>query len=144
MIRFVPALPEDLELLFQLNRALIDQYEDIGSIDYDKVLLWVRKNIEQNLSHFSRILCNGKPAGFFCLAECDDRWELDSLFVLQPFQGQGIGTQVLRHCQSCCPSLMLYVFRKNIAAIRLYEKMGFAVTQAVGKTRYIMEWKNQD
>ena len=143
MVSFTPALPEDAEVLFSLNRDLIARYEDISAIDHERVLLWVRRNIERNIPHFSRILLDGELAGYFCLTEEDGTWELDSLFVLPPFQRRGIGTAVLRHCQRAYPSLLLYVFRANRGAIRLYEKMGFSITKEVGKTRYIMQWQQK-
>lgn len=144
MITLESAEQRDLPLLFQLNRQLIDRYEDISLIEYDRVLAWVEKNLERNLPHIRRILRNGKPAGFFCLLPGEEIRELDSLFIFPEFQGIGIGTQVLRHCQSLCSGLRLYVFRQNQGAIGLYQRLGFRITQEVGQTRYIMEWKNQD
>ena len=38
-----PAEPEDEEVIFQLNRALIDRYESVETIPYEKVLDWVRR-----------------------------------------------------------------------------------------------------
>ena len=70
--------------------------------------------------------------------------ELDSLFLFPEFQGRGIGTAVLRHCQAVSPALRLFVFKENIRALSLYQKLGFEVTAEAGTTRYIMEWKNQD
>ncbi len=140
MVEFTTAEQRDLPLLFALNRTLIDQYEDVESIDYDRVLRWVEQNLKNQLPHFRRILHNGQLAGFFCL--CDG--ELDSLFVLPEYQGLGLGTEVIRYCQNTSPSLMLYVFRKNVRAMALYQRMGFQITKEVGKTRYVMEWKRQD
>jgi ribosomal protein S18 acetylase RimI-like enzyme len=140
MVEFEPAEQRDLPLLFALNKALIDEYEDLTAIDYDRVLLWMRQNLEVHLPDFHRILYEGEPAGFFCLSDS----EVDSLFVLPQFRGKGIGTEVIRHCQSTSPSLLLYVFRRNTGAVNLYRRMGFQITKEVGKTRYIMEWKNQN
>ena len=140
MIDFISAEQRDLPLLFQLNKQLIDQYEDVTAIDCEKVFGWVQKNLELMLPHFRKVLYDGVPAGFFCLHQ----GELDSLFVFPEFQGNGIGSTVIRYCQARSRSLFLYVFRKNTRAIRLYERMGFRITKEVGTTRYIMEWKNQD
>ncbi len=140
MIEYISAQQRDLPLLFALNKELIDQYEDLSAIEYDKVLSWVGKNLEKMLPHFRKILRDGTPVGFFCL--CDG--ELDSLFIFPEFQGLGIGTQVIRDCQTNSPSLFLFVFRKNTRAVSLYQKLGFQITKRVGQTRYIMEWKNQD
>ena len=140
MIDFVSAEQRDLPLLFQLNKQLIDQYEDVSAIDYEKVLGWVKHNLETILPHFRKVLYNGVPAGFFCLYD----GELDSLFIFPEFRGKGIGSKVIRYCQSQSPALFLYVFRKNTRAIRLYKRMGFYIAKEVGATRYIMKWKNQD
>ena len=51
---------------------------------------------------------------------------------------------MIRHCQRQFPSLFLYVFRNNLRAIRLYQRMDFRITKEIGRTRFIMEWKNQD
>ena len=140
MTEYICAEQRDLPLLFQLNRQLIDSYEDLSAIEYEKVLLWVQKNLESMLPHFRKILFNGVPAGFFCL----HKGELDSLFVFPEFQGLGIGSEVIRYCQSSSPSLFLYVFRENTRAMALYSRMGFEITQEIGTTRCIMEWKTQD
>ena len=138
-----PAVEADIEAIFALNKKLIDEYEDTAAIDYPAVLGWVDRNIRENIGSFRRILAEGELAGYYCLAPAGDKMELDSLFVLGPFQGQGIGTAILRQCQADSPSLFLYVFRRNLRAIALYERMGFQITKEVGKTRCIMEYQNQ-
>ncbi len=138
MLTHEPARPEDVECIFRLNKGLIDRYEDTAAIDYEKVLLWVQRNITHALPWFRRILWKDTLVGYFCLTP---EGELDSLFVLPDFQGQGIGTQVIQHCQAHRDSLFLYVFRKNSGAVKLYQRMGFQITREVGTTRYIMEYK---
>ena len=140
MITYLPALPEDVEILFGLNKQLIDEYEDLSSINYPRVLDWVCRNIEQNLPAFNRVLHDGTLVGYYSLNQADGKMELDSLFVLPPFRGQGIGTEVLKKCLSESPvPVFLYVFRKNTGALALYKRLGFQVVKEVGKTRYIME-----
>ena len=136
MITFTTAEQRDLPLLFALNKALIEEYEDLTAINLPRVLSWVEQNLENHLGNFRRVLYNRELAGFFCLTE----GELDSLFVLPQFRGKGIGTEVIRHCQKHSPALFLYVFRKNTGAVALYRRMGFEITREVGRTRYIMEW----
>ena len=140
-LTYSPAQPSDAELLFTLNKALIDTYEDLCTIDYPKVLGWVRRNLEQNIPHFRRVLLDGETVGFYCLTEEDGKTELDSLFVLPPWQGKGIGTAILQKCQNDAAPLFLYVFKRNVRAIALYKRLGFQITKEVGKTRYIMEFK---
>ena len=37
-LTYSPAAPADAGAIFELCKALIDQYEDISTIDYDRVL----------------------------------------------------------------------------------------------------------
>ena len=144
MLTYESAGPEDLELLFTLNRQLIDTYEDKEAIDYDCVLKWVRRNLEQTLPRFTRVLYRGQVAAFYALIPSDEKTELDSIFVLPPFQNRGIGTRILHRCMEDADTpLFLYVFRRNTGAIRLYERNGFHIIKEVGKTRYIMECQKQ-
>ena len=139
-LTFLPAKREDLTAVFQLNKDLIDQYEDVTHIDYDRVLQWVRQNIEQQLPHFRRVMADDKLAGYFCLIPTEDKWELDSLFVLPPYQNQGIGTQILEFARKeAHGNLFFFVFKENTNAIRLYERMGFRIVKEIHKTRFIME-----
>lgn len=137
---YEPACQEDLEPLFQLNKQLIEQYEGLSSIDYPKVLAWVRRNLQRNLSGVTRVLRDGILVGYFCLCREDGKLELDSLFVLPPFRGQGIGTEILRKCmREADVPVFLFVFRENTRAAALYRRMGFRIVKEAGKTRYIME-----
>ena len=146
-LSYEPAREEDLELLYRLNRDLIDRYEDTSAIQYDRVLNWVKENLRRQLPAFRRVSRDGELCGFYCLSPVGDRAELDSLFVLPPFQGQGIGTAILNEITGSlsCP-LFLYVFRSNTGAIRLYQRLGFRITEEVSPTRFIMQYqrKRQD
>lgn len=143
ILTYEPARDEDILPIFQLNKELIDKYEDLSAINYDAVMEWVHKNIRENLAHFRRILADGVPSGYFCVT-IDDFWdtaELDSLFVFAEYQNRGIGSAVLRECMDSIPfPISLYVFKKNTGAIRLYERMGFQITDEPSGSRYIMEY----
>lgn len=45
-IKYMPATETDMEPVFEINKALIDEYENLETIDYRKVLSWVRNKIE--------------------------------------------------------------------------------------------------
>lgn len=130
----------DAEHIFALSKALIDQYEDVDSIDYDKVLQWVRRKIESQISGYQRVLAEGALAGYVHFYQDGDRMELDDLYILPEYQGRGIGTAVIEKC--CAETEMpvyLYVFIRNEGAVRLYQRLGFRIIQTVGGSRYIMQ-----
>lgn len=136
-ITYCPALPEDAPGIYGFSKQLIDDYEDVSSIDYEKVLAWVNRKIENNIGTYTRVFADGSLAGWFCLDK--DTGELDDFYILPEFRGKGVGTQVLHRCIGLSQKpVWLYVFRKNIRAIALYQRMGFTIREKVGTTRYIM------
>ena len=135
-LRYTSADAADIPVIFAQAKALIDRYEDIAAIDYEKVLHWVNRKIEANICDYCCVLANGEKAAYYRL--CEDG-ELDDLYVLPPFREQGIGSEILRKCiAEAEKDLYLYVFRGNTRAIGLYERFGFTVREAVGNTRLIM------
>lgn len=139
-ITYQQAQPEDIPKIFSLNHSLICQYEDLTSINLPSVLNWVQRKLESSIGEYTRILLDGEVAGYYHFAPCGEKMELDDLYILPPFQGQGIGVQVVKRClaKSDVP-VFLYVFSANTGAAALYRRLGFQITQEVGKTRYIME-----
>ena len=143
LLTYQPADASDLDALFAFNKELIDQYEDLSQIPYQKVLAWVRKKLEQHIQEYTCIFADGQKAGYYHFSPMDsDTMELDDLYLFPAFRGHGIGTAVI---QKCCTEtsqpILLYVFQKNTCAIALYQKMGFQIqctTQNVSSTRYIM------
>ena len=138
-LSFEKAAPADAERICSLCKELIDRYEDLTRIDYNKVLGWVRRKIENNIGEYTCVLWNGEKVGYYRFQPNEERMELDDLYVFETFQNRGIGTEILKKCiRETGKPIFLYVFRKNIGAIALYERMGFRVTETVDASRFIM------
>ena len=43
MISYTKASPDDIPRIFELCKQLIDAYENIDQIDYDRVLKWISR-----------------------------------------------------------------------------------------------------
>ena len=140
-IGFVPAERVDCDIIFSQLKELIDAYEDLSSIHYEKVLAWCRRQIEENISQYTCIVADGQKAGWYNLsASDDDRMELDNFYVLPKFRNQGIGSAALERCfASTAKPIFLYCFTKNTRAMSLYSRMGFREIETVGHTRCIMQ-----
>ena len=135
-LQFVCAEASDIPLIYAQAKDLVDRYEDVESIDYDKVMGWVARKIENCICQYTCVIADGVRCAWYRL--CEDG-ELDDLYVLPAFQCRGIGTQIMEKC--ICESeksLWLYVFSRNIRAISFYQRFGFAQRQTVGETRLIM------
>lgn len=138
-LSYQKASAEDAPVIFSLCKALIDEYEDLSQIDYDKVLKWVEKKIVDHIGDYTCVMSSDEKVGYFHLEQGKYEAELDDLYILPPYQGKGVGTKVLADCIARTDTpIFLYVFRKNTGAIRLYRRMGFTVSQEVGSTRLIM------
>ena len=135
-LQYFPAERSDVSIIFDRAKALIDTYEDISSIDYEKVLAWVKRKITEKISEYCCVKLDGKKCAWYRL--CEDG-ELDDLYVLPEFQNRGIGSEILKKCIAESEnSIYLYVFSRNTRAIALYERFGFTVRETVGNTRCIM------
>jgi len=141
-LAFAVADESDVPIIYGLSKALIDAYEDVASIPYEKVLAWVRKKIIDKIGQYTRVLKDGKIVGYYRLHEEEDAWELDDLYVLEQYRGRGIGSAVLAKClKDAGGPVFLYVFKRNVGAVRLYERMGFRKQQDVGQSRMILLWE---
>lgn len=138
-LTFAPAQPADIDTIYRFSKELIDAYEDLASIDYEKVLAWVRRKIENNISEYTCIFRDGRKAGFYRFCPADGMMEIDDLYIFPEFHSQGIGTAVIEKC--CAETgtpVMLYVFTRNTKAVSLYRRLGFRITQTIGQSRCIM------
>ena len=86
---------------------------------------------------------NSTIKGFVGVAESS---YLAGIFVLQEFQGEGIGSKLLEHCKTLYPSLSLHVYEKNKGAVSFYQKHGFSIQKITqeddtGETEYEMQWE---
>lgn len=138
-LHFMSASEADIPIIYAQAKNLIDTYEDISLIDYDKVLAWVDRKITTYIKEYSAVISEGSTCGYYRL--CQDG-ELDDLYVLPSFQNRGIGSEIMKKCiEDTNGSMYLYVFSGNTRAIAFYERFGFSVREKVGKTRLIMERK---
>lgn len=53
-----------------------------------------------------------------------DKW-VDHLYVHPEHQGGGLGAALLEKAMDARDSLQLWVFQKNVGAVRFYERLGF-------------------
>jgi ribosomal protein S18 acetylase RimI-like enzyme len=135
-----PPIRREGQPIFKLNKALIDEYENIGTIDYQKVLSWVRNKIETHIQEYICIMSNEKKVGYFYFHRKNEEMEINDLYIFLQYQGMGIGTEILKKCISETKlPIFLYVFVNNKRAVALYQKLGFQVTEIIKGTRYIMQ-----
>jgi len=139
-LQFASAQECDIEKIYASNKELIDTYEDIENIDYDKVLKWVLKKIETNIDEYVTVFLDSRKVGYYHFYPSEGKMELDDLYIFPEFRSKGIGNMIIQKCiEESDSTIFLYVFAKNVRAIALYEKLGFEIVKNIRDTRYIME-----
>ena len=129
----------DVENIYKLSKNLIDTYEDIENIEYEKVLRWIYKKIEKNIYEYTSIYLDNQLVGYYHFSEVDNKMELDDFYIFANYRNKGIGSIVLEKLTQTNKTVFLCVFVKNVDAIRLYERFGFNIIENIKNTRYIME-----
>lgn len=140
MITYEKAGACDIEPIYCLCRQLIDDYENIESIDYDKVLKWVRRKIESSIDEYNAVFADGRKAGYYRFYRNEDgEYEIDDLYIFREYRNRGIGTEIIKKCcLSADAPVTLYVFIRNERAAALYRRLGFEIVQTVNGSRYVM------
>ena len=83
---------------------------------------WLKSILSDKASTVLKaVLPDNRVVGFCVFAH----YEFEHLYVIPNLQKQGIGEKLLRAAQNAQPQLELWVFQKNVDAIRFYERHGF-------------------
>ena len=144
-ITYDKATNADIEPIYQLCKQLIDDYENVKKIDYDKVLQWVHKKIENSIDEYTVVSVDNKKAGYYHFYKNEDwEYELDDLYIFSEYQNQGIGSEIIKKCCYLIDEpVQLYVFIKNQRAVSLYKRHGFEIIETLNNSRYIMRRDNR-
>ncbi len=131
----------DIEPIFRLNKSLIDQYESLKNIDYDKVLSWVHRKCEKCIGEYTCVYADGEKAGYYRFVQNEDgKYEIDDLYILPEFQNHGIGSAIIEKCcSSVSEPVILYVFTRNLGALALYKRHGFKIVKSIDDSRFILQ-----
>lgn len=64
-ITYSKATYEDIEPIYKLCKQLINDYEQIETIDYPKVINWVRKKLESSIDEYTAVYADSRKAGYY-------------------------------------------------------------------------------
>ena len=90
------------------------------------------------------IRLNDRPIGRMIILRTDEEIRLASIVLLPEYQNAGIGTlliqDLLAEAAAVGKPVWLHVLRSNVAAARLYERLGF-VKIGEDDSHFQMEWR---
>jgi GNAT superfamily N-acetyltransferase len=140
-----PVQPEDEEFLLQVYAA--SRADEMALVDWDEAqkLAFLRMQFEaQGAQYHARfpdaqysiILYKGRPAGRLWIGRAPEQIRLLDIAILPEFQNKGVGAVLLKslvaESEAACKPLRHMVFKMNTAALRFYERFGFAPIEDVG------------
>ena len=138
-INYKQCTQNDIKKIYELSKNLILTYEDIDHIDLEKVLNWVHKKIELQISEYTQIYDQNHHVGYIHIIN-DQEIEIDDFYIFDNYQNQGIGTTILNQIiTQSNKSIFLYVFINNGKAVSLYKRVGFEIVENIHNSRYIMK-----
>lgn len=117
---------EDFE--FVKNAKLFNIFEyakDVSDEEKLKILNYVDKYLDKYLDDFKMIVKDKNKCGCYLIRDYQDGILLDEIFLLPEYRNKGIGTDVIKSILKCEHCVYLCVYKDNIRAVKLYEKLGF-------------------
>ena len=98
----------------------------------------LRDELANHSMRFERMLLGDALIGFAGYGPTEDKkaWKLHKLYLLPQQHGRGLGSQLLRHCETQAQSLgaqrmLLNVNKRNTGAVAAYQRNGYAVSDSV-------------
>lgn len=142
MFALRPATAADYDFLYALHREVIREYvEPIWGWREE----WQADYFFKKFDTRGRwvIVVDGQDGGVLVAEDRGEEVYLGLIELLPRFQGLGIGTAIIEDLKKtaalCSIPLALDVLQTNKPARRLYERLGFRVTQET-EFRYHMVW----
>ena len=144
--RIVPAAEEHLPAISKLAgviwRACYPGIITHAQIDYMLARMYaleaMREEIQSRGIRYDRLLVGGEFVGFASHGPTEQPtvFKLHKIYLHPDWQGRGLGSLLLQHCERetgglGARRLILSVNKRNVRAIKAYQRNGFEVADAV-------------
>ena len=133
---------KDIERIKKYKLNTIFQYaKDLDKDEVEKINNYVNKTISNQIFEYKNIVLNNIIVGSFLITKNENGLLLDEIFIEEQYRNKGIGTSIIKDVVSKSNSnVYLWVYKDNIKAFNLYNKIGFNIKEETD-SRYYMEYK---
>ena len=133
---------KDIERIKKYKLNTIFEYaKDLDKEEVEKIYNYVNKTISNQIFEYKNIVLNNIIVGSFLITKNENGLLLDEIFIEEQYRNKGIGTSIIKDVVSKSNSnVYLWVYKDNIKAFNLYNKIGFNIKEETD-SRYYMEYK---
>lgn len=140
MYKLVKSKENDIERLIEYKKRTIYEYvENLSDEEINKINNYIPNIIPKIINNYYNIIVDENIVGCLLLTNKDDGKLLDEIYLEEQYRNQGIGTDIIKNILRQNNIVYLWVYKKNIKAIKLYKKLGFDIMEETD-TRYYMKW----
>ena len=133
---------KDIERIKKYKLNTIFEYaKDLDNEEVEKINNYVNKTISKQICEYKNIVLNNIVVGSFLITKNENGLLLDEIFIEEQYRNKGIGTSIIKSVISNANNnVYLWVYKDNIKAIKLYNKLGFLIKEETD-SRYYMEYR---
>ena len=136
---------KDIERIkkYKLN-TIFDYAKDLDKNEIERINNYVNETIPKQIDEYKNIVLNNIIVGSFLITKNENGLLLDEIFIEEQYRNKGIGTSIIKDVVSKSNNnVYLWVYKDNIKAVNLYNKIGFNIKEKTD-SRYYMEYKVVD
>ena len=132
---------KDIERIKKYKLNTIFEYaKDLDKEEVEKINNYVNKTISNQIFEYKNIVLNNIIVGSFLITKNENGFLLDEIFIEEQYRNKRIGTSIIKGVISKANNnVYLWVYKDNIKAVNLYNKLGFNIKEETD-SRYYMEY----
>ena len=122
------AIPNDFEFIKQAKIHNIFAYAKEMSVEEkEDIISYVGRYVNKYFNDYQIIEKDGVICGVVLVIDYEDGFVIDELYLTENYRNLGIGTDIISNLTKQYDKLYLWVYKKNLRAFKLYEKLNFKI-----------------
>lgn len=142
MYKLVKAAKKDIPRLIKYKKDIIYMYsKNLAEDEKNKIDEYVTSSVNEMFKDYYNIVIDDKIIGSVLVKYIQEGKLIDEIYIEKEFRNSGIGTDIIMKLlkESNNNNIYLWVYKENIKAVSLYERLGFKIIDET-ESRYYMEY----